>query len=134
MKVTVRGHIRWESLPAILENMTFEAGAPRGEVLSERVGSNSYVADVQVSRASMLMLKQTFHPGWHVTIDGRNAETVMLMPSYVGVELTPGLHHVRFEYRPPRSRFPLLLLGLLALPTVAAAEWVRSRRNRLATH
>ena len=118
------------SAPTILGNMTFEAGAPRGEVLSERVDMNSYVADVHVSRTSMLMLKETFHPGWHVTIDGREADTVMLMPSYVGVELTPGPHHVRFEYRPPRSRFPLLLLGMLVLPALAAGECMRSRVGR----
>jgi hypothetical protein len=118
------------SAPAVLGNMTFDAGAPRGKVLSERIEMNSYIADVQVSRTSMLMLKETFHPGWHVTIDGRDADPVMLMPSYIGVELTPGLHHVRFQYRPPRSRFPLLLLGVFALPAVAIGEWVRSRVGR----
>ena len=108
--------------PAILGAGSFDGGPPRGEILSERVGLNSYVAQVNVLRPSMVMLKETFHPGWHVTVDGRETETVMLMPSYLGVRVGPGSHLVRFEYRPPASRYALMALGLLALTLLAVAE------------
>ena len=46
----------------------------------------------------------------------------MLMPSFVGIELSPGNHSVRIEYRPRRLRVILLVLGLLTLPLIAVGE------------
>jgi hypothetical protein len=60
-------------------------GPSRGHVSAEGIGSNTYVAEVTVERESMLMLKSTYHPNWHAYVDGVETETVMLMPSYVGV-------------------------------------------------
>jgi hypothetical protein len=101
----------------------------RGRVLSQRVESNSYSAEVEVARESFLMLKATFHPNWHATVDGEPAKPVMLMPSYVGVKVTPGTHLVGFTYS-PRSWCPILGLGgLLVLAMTALVDW---RRDRLA--
>ncbi len=110
----------------------FASGAPRGAITSERIDNNSYVANVNVSRPTYLMLKETYVPGWHAYIDGREAPTVMLMPSYFGVPVTPGPHSVRFEYRADRYRLALLIIALAALPLIALAEW-RGRwlRSRL---
>ena len=46
----------------------------------------------------------------------------MLMPSFVGVPLTPGRHQVRLEYRPQRLRMVLLGLGVLLFPLIALSE------------
>ena len=97
-------------------------GPSRGTVLSEEVGSNYFAAEVEVVRDSLLMLKATYHPNWRATVDGVKTETVMLMPSFVGVPLTPGDHKVRMEYRPRRLRLILLCLGLLNLSLIALAE------------
>ena len=94
------------------------AGPSRGTVISEEVGGNYFAADVNVERDSMLPLKATYHPNWRATVDGVKTDTVMLMPSFVGVPLTPGKHQVRIEYRPRRLRMILLGLGLLTLPMI----------------
>ncbi|HIM37098.1 MAG TPA: hypothetical protein EYM38_03615 [Dehalococcoidia bacterium] len=98
------------------------AGPFRGAVVSEEAGSNFFAADVNVERESMLLLKANYHPNWRATVDGVKTETVMLMPSFVGVPLTPGDHKVRMEYRPRRLRLILLCLGLLNLSLIALAE------------
>jgi len=98
------------------------AGPSRGTVLSEEIGSNYFAADVTVERESLLMLKATYHPNWRATVDGVKTDTVMLLPSFVGVELSPGDHKVRIEYRPRRLRVILLGLGLLTLPLIAMGE------------
>ena len=72
----------------------------RGTVLSEKIGNNYFRAEVSVEHESMLLLKATYHPNWRATVDGVEANTVMLMPSFVGVRLLPGYHDVRIEYRP----------------------------------
>jgi hypothetical protein len=98
------------------------AGPIRGEVLSEDVGSNFFVADVAVERSSLLLLKASYHPNCRATVDGVETDTVMLMPSFVGVPLTPGRHQVRLEYRPQRLRMVLLGLGVLLFPLIALSE------------
>jgi len=46
--------------------------------------------NVNVERKSMLLLKAMYHPNWRATVDGVKTDTVMLMPGFVGVPLTPG--------------------------------------------
>ena len=97
-------------------------GPNRGTLLSEEVGSNYFAADVAVERESILLLKASYHPNWRATVDGIESDTIMLVPSFVGIEVPPGDHHVRIEYRPRRLRTVLLVLGLLVLPLIAVGE------------
>jgi hypothetical protein len=108
---------------------SFPEEPPRGRVLSESLERDAYLAGVEVERESVLMLKVTYHPNWRATVDGVETDTLMLMPSYVGVRLTPGAHHVRLAYQPRPLRGVLLGVGLLALPLIALAQW---RREELA--
>jgi len=114
--------------PAIKDERSFtgkvesSAGPSRGTVLSEGIGSNFFTANVTVERDSLLMLKATYHPNWRATVDGIKTDTVLLMPSFVGVQLPPGDHEVRIEYRPRRLRAILIGLGLLALLLIAIGE------------
>ncbi len=109
-------------LLGVISKAEVSAGPSRGTVLSEEVGSNSFEADVSVERDSLLMLKVTYHPNWRATVDGVETDTVMLMPSFIGVQLPPGDHKVLLEYRPRRLRMILLVLGVLTLPLIALAE------------
>jgi hypothetical protein len=117
------------SAPDVLANMPFAEPPAGGEITSEQVEGNAYATTVNVKRASMLMLKETYVPGWHAYVDGQEAKTYMLMPSYVGVKLAPGAHSVRLEYKSPTSRKLLMLLGALTLGLVALVE---RRPRRLA--
>jgi hypothetical protein len=109
----------------LIPEMDPPAGPPRGTVISEDVGGDYFAADVNVKRDSMLLLKATYHPNWRATVDGVKTDTVMLMPSFVGVRLPPGDHNVRIEYRPRRLRMILLVLGLLTLPMI----WLGEKRG-----
>jgi hypothetical protein len=113
----------------VIPLVPFSLEPSRGRVVSQRIGADTYVAEVEVERESFLMLKATYHPNWRATVDGDEAETVMLMPSYVGVEVAPGTHRVRFAYRPQPWRPVLGLVGLLLLGLLALVEW---RREALA--
>ncbi|MBQ10360.1 MAG: hypothetical protein CMJ45_02285 [Planctomyces sp.] len=93
-------------------------GPTPGHVSAEGIGSNTYVAEVRVERESMLMLKSTYHPNWHAFVDGVETETVMLMPSYVGVKLLRGNHIVRLQYQSRPLRATLLLAGLILIAPI----------------
>lgn len=121
--------------PEVISKAEGFIGPDRGTVLSEEIGSNYYAADVAVERDSILLLKSSYHPNWRATVDGIETDTIMLMPGFVGIELPPGDHYVRIEYRPRRLRTVLLVFGLLLLPLIAIGEirsesisnWLRPR-------
>ena len=118
------------SAPAISRSMT-DAITPTGNITSEQVGKNgSYAATVEVKSASMVMAKVTFHPGWRVTVDGTTVKPVMLMPSFVGIPVTPGTHRIQMTYQASRLRLILELLGVLTLTLIALAEWRWDQVNR----
>ncbi|TEU19093.1 MAG: hypothetical protein E3J21_04590 [Anaerolineales bacterium] len=116
----------------VMAQTSFPEEPLRGRIVWEKVESNAYLAEVEVERESTLLLKVTYHPNWRATVDGIAAKTVMVMPSYVGVKVAPGLHHVRLVYQPRPLRGTLLIVGLLALPLIALAEWRRQELIRLA--
>ena len=107
----------------------------RGAVLGEEIGNNYFEADVLVERESVLLLKASYHPNWRATVNGVEIEPIMLMPSFLGINLTPGEHHVRFEYQPGSLRLVLLVSGLILLALIAVVErrrdsisdWLRPR-------
>lgn len=107
-----------EAIPKI----SASASPSRGEVLSEKIGGNFFSADVSVERESLLLLKATYHRNWRATVDGIEMDTVMLMPSFVGVVLPPGNHQVRIESRPRRVRVILLCLGLISFALIGICE------------
>jgi len=64
-------------------------------------GSNHSVAlEVDARSRSLLVLTDTWYPGWSVTVDGAPALLERVNWHFRGVRLEPGRHRVRFDYRP----------------------------------
>jgi hypothetical protein len=78
---------------------------------------------------SAMLLKITYHPNWHVTVDGREVETFMVSPSLVGFALPAGQHFITAEYRSAPIKAVLLASGAI---TVAALLAFTERRRLLA--
>ena len=90
--------------------------------MSEEVGGSFYAANVSVDKESTLLLKVNYHPNWRATVDGKEADVVMLMPGFIGVELSPGDREVRLEYSPRRLKLVLLIFGLVVLVLIPVVE------------
>jgi len=69
----------------------------------------------ECSAASTLIIKTTFHPNWHVTVDGVEAPTFMVSPSYLGISMPAGRHQVVAVYDATPIKTPLLIAGLIGL-------------------
>ncbi len=64
----------------------------------------------------IVVLKQSFHPSWKATVDGKSAETFAVFPFYTAVRLdTPGTHEVVFSYEPSVLKKLLIIVALLCL-------------------
>ena len=73
--------------------------------------------EAELPRPGMLVLSESWFPGWVASVDGAPAE--ILRADYVlrGVALAAGSHRVRFEYRPVSVRIGagLTLLGVYSV-------------------
>ena len=86
----------------------------------ERVQASRIEVLVGCPTASSLVFKVTYHPNWHVTVDGRDTDTFMVSPSFVGVSLPAGDHFVTAEYRSTPMKAPLFALAALVLVAMLA--------------
>jgi hypothetical protein len=61
---------------------------------------------------SLLVLSDTYYPGWRATVDGRAAEVYRTDFALRGVQVPSGNHTVRLEFRPKSFYYGLLLSSL----------------------
>ena len=107
-------------------------GAP-GIVLeqdSSDAVNGSYTATVHANRTAGVLLKESFDPRWHVTVDGIAEKPIMIAPSFVGVEVPPGTHTIHFQYQPYPDYPTLVTAGLLTLAllfVLPRRKWLLSR-------
>jgi hypothetical protein len=81
----------------------------------------------QMSCAGMVVLSDTYYPGWDAKVDGKPAQIYEVDFAFRGVIVPSGSHQIAFRYR-PRSFFAgvaLTLSGLLG----AALITIVSRKN-----
>ena len=94
-----------------------------GQIVDEAVTPDTLGANVIASTSGVLVMKMTYHPNWHVTVDGREQHTFMVSPSYIGIRIEPGRHHVEAQYRSSGMKKMLTVLsGLCLLATIVV--WV----------
>ena len=56
--------------------------------------------DVQAKADGHVALLDTFYPGWHAEVDGRERPILAADLAFRAVAVPPGRHTVRFFYRP----------------------------------
>lgn len=62
--------------------------------------ANSVAIDARLACRGMLILADTWYPGWIATVDGRPATIYQAYSALRGVVLESGGHHIEFHYRP----------------------------------
>ena len=93
-----------------------------GRVDQEQRDGERYQATVHVTRDSFLLFKMTYHPNWHITVNDKLHETVMLSPGFIGIRLPPGDYNVTVHYQAESWKIPLLWAGMCLCLLVARAE------------
>lgn len=114
--------IRWDYPASAVptEPTTSSSCATTGYIYGEQVKPGQLDELTNCAEPSTVVLKVTYHPNWQVTVDGEPQEAFMVSPSYVGVEVPAGLHHVRAVYRTSPVRTVLFLAGLITLVSALA--------------
>lgn len=84
-----------------------------------------FKATVDVSEkcaTCLVILRQTYHPSWVATVDGKRVESFAVFPFYTAVKVSPGTHEIVFTYEPSILKKTLFILflggmGILVITT-----------------
>jgi hypothetical protein len=104
------------------------AGTSTDALIEEQDGY--FAGDVTASRTAAVVLKATFDPGWHVTVDGHSATPYMVVPGFVAVTVGPGQHTVVFQYVGYSHYAVLLGIGAVTLLLLGFGPLLWRRRIR----
>jgi hypothetical protein len=94
-----------------------------GAVTNEVITPDSLSARVTATSSALLIIKVTYHPNWHVTVDGQTQRTFMVSPSFIGAVITPGDHQIRAEYKSSGLKKFLLLIACICL-AATIISWI----------
>ena len=98
-------------------------GVP-GEALISEYRPGHISIDVSSDNESLLLVTDSFYPGWIATIDGEANKILQTNILFRGIIVPAGSHEVILEYKPASFQIGLLLsiaglLGLIALGSIA---------------
>lgn len=102
------------------------AGPPQSTTLT-RQGPYQIGVMVDADSEGVLVVAESWHPNWRVTVDGKPAELLRANVAFMGVRLDAGKHDVLYSYRLPATLVAgwaislLTVLGLLVRKVRAGA-------------
>ena len=92
-------------------------------------GADRARLEVEASRPALVVLADTWDPGWRASVDGRPAAVLRANVTFRAVMVPPGQHVVQMVYR-PRAAWLGLVTSLASLAVAAIAVIARRRRPR----
>jgi hypothetical protein len=90
-------------------------------------GDNRVKLTVETESAGLLVLSDTYYPGWKAYVDGKRTPIYATDLAFRSVYLEPGEHEVKFVYSPRSFKMGVLISGLSLLALGAYASWGTAR-------
>ena len=118
-------------LPAGFANPEPAVDVSRERAVIRQYTPNRVAIEVTASSAAALVLSDTLQPGWTATVDGADVPLVHANRVMRFLPVPAGDHIVEMRYL-PRSFTLGLALSLASLAFLAAAAFIRQRRNQRA--
>ena len=102
---------------------------------SERVeiteyGATRVVIEAALDRAALIVLSDTFYPGWQVSVNGVEAKALRVDGLLRGVFAGEGTNVIVWEYRPLSFRLGVIIFAASIVVSLFFFFFVRSRRRR----
>ena len=99
----------------------------RGTVRLRGYRAEDVALDVQMETPGLVVLTDTFYPGWEAEVDGAAAPVVRANYFARGVFVAAGAHQMVFRYRPLSHRVGMVISGLTAVMMLAMVLVARGR-------
>ena len=82
---------------------------------------------VTAKMPGFMVLLDSYYPGWHAYLDGREVQILRANYAFRAVEIPAGTHEVEFRYRPQSFSIGLALTCLALVLGVVSLFWKRIR-------
>lgn len=122
-------HNLFTEVPSYMSPQSSPGTTPRiiSQNSTDDMEFNATVANTTRCVSCMIILRQTFHPSWQATIDGKRVKPFAVFPFYTAVMMEePGEHTVTFSYTPTLTKKLLSGVGVMTLLLL----FVIARRKR----
>ena len=106
---------------------TLQSCAGEDQARISKRTANSVVIEARLACRGMLILADTWYPGWIATVDGRPAPIDQAYIALRGVVLEQGDHHVEFHYRPASALIGAVMSVIGIFGACMFALWDRLR-------
>jgi hypothetical protein len=118
-----------ETLRALEERRIACEAGDDDRVSVERYSNDSVSIMVRAACAGLLVLPDTYFPGWTATVNGEEQEIYPTDGAFRGVVVPKGASRVEFRYEPAAFSIGIVvaLAGLAAFALVGLAVWRRGR-------
>jgi hypothetical protein len=104
---------------------------PAGSVNVTHYAPGQIVLDVEAKKQALLVVAESYYPGWRATVDRQPANIMRANFLSQGVTVAPGKHTVEFSYEPDSFRYGALIsLGGLASLAALAGWAVLGRKKK----
>lgn len=90
-----------------------------------------YTLVSEASQEGLVFLRTSYHPNWHVMIDGTAALVVPSMPHNVAVRVPAGVHTVEFQYVADPLKATLLVWGWIIVAFALLLSYLPARYQPL---
>jgi hypothetical protein len=104
------------------------ASPPGTRATAERRGPGKWRIETDGGLPSLLVVAETYFPGWHAVVDGKSVPVMEADGAFVGVALPPGKHVVSLEYRRPAAAIVGRVITFSTLGGILV--WALRRRRR----
>jgi uncharacterized membrane protein YfhO len=98
-----------------------------GEVEFISESNNKLSLRVEAETESILVLSDTYYPGWKVFVNGKEEKILRANYNFRGVLLNKGMHRVEFVYDPISFKLGALITSLGVMGCLFG--WVFKRRK-----
>ena len=92
-------------------------------------GGARITLEVDAKAAGLLVLAESWYPGWTARIDGRDARVHRVNHGLMGLRVPPGKHRITLLFSPSSLRWGSALSGLALLIVLGLLLWPLIRRK-----
>ncbi len=104
------------------------------EILSTKQIAYTYYRDdliegkIQVSEDQLIFTSIPYDTNWHITIDGKEVQPVKLLNALIGIEVEPGNHTLKMEYRFDLTK--PLIISIVSLTTLLGINFYTINKKK----
>lgn len=112
---------------AVVDRPVVLTGGAPGEIEVLDYSPGSIALRTATETRQLLVISESFHPGWKLTTDGESAPLLRAYGDFMGVVVEPGSHEVRLVFDPDslRNGTRITLAALGGVAAFALGSWLR---------